>query len=71
VTTLLSEGADAAFADHDGLNAFHYAAQSGDDKTMLTILRANNANTVRLAGSRDEREKCTASLGIATLLRPC
>jgi ankyrin repeat protein len=38
--------------DDDGLNALHYAAQSGNHKTLIVILDTERAETANLVASR-------------------
>lgn len=53
VRALLSIGATAASTDECGLNALHYAAQSGNLETIIVIFESGEARTGRLIASKD------------------
>jgi ankyrin repeat protein len=54
VVTLLSMGAKVALTDERGLNALHYAAQTGNHETMVAILGTDEAKTAELIVSKDK-----------------
>jgi len=57
---LIGNGANAMFADEDGLNALHYAARSGDEKTIRLLLDiATDGDSKALATARDRRGRNT------------
>jgi len=55
VQVLLIHGADILYVDHDGLNAFHYAATSGNVETTSRILGASDTNGLNISASRDKK----------------
>jgi ankyrin repeat protein len=54
VRTLLHLGAKVALTDEHGLNALHYAAQSGNHETIIAILETEEARTVNLIAMKDK-----------------
>jgi ankyrin repeat protein len=57
VQVLLSYSADILHMDHNGLNAFHYAATSRNAETLSLILEASDTNGLNISTSRDKMEK--------------
>ncbi|EMD87232.1 hypothetical protein COCC4DRAFT_150871 [Bipolaris maydis ATCC 48331] len=53
VKVLIEYGANVGRTDDSGLNALHYAAQSGNHKTIVAILRTEEAKKVGLVTSKD------------------
>ncbi|KAF1955606.1 ankyrin, partial [Byssothecium circinans] len=55
VKILLSLGAKVALTNVYGLNALHYAAQSGNHETIIVILETQEGRAANLAASKDKR----------------
>ncbi|EUC45214.1 hypothetical protein COCMIDRAFT_36994 [Bipolaris oryzae ATCC 44560] len=54
VKLLLEYSANVELTDDSGLNALHYAAQLGDDETMIAILKVKWDKALELVLSRDK-----------------